>query len=521
LDFTRLDQLATAYHHAQGPGAPATHSSGRLLRAILVKYLYKLSLRQTEECLWSDILARWFVGLTLFETPPDHTTLERFEMWLNENQHNAIFDEILFQIDQQFPDEHSRTQIGDTYAMRANATRNDLLPLIRETCKDVIQLAINTLPCQFEYALSGFDWTQLFGVHKEPNAFAMTDEQRAERLQKVVLAVLDLQARLAKLLHNRPVQELPELRRRMADLQKIISDEVSVQDKTVKRLPPKEQGSYRIGSASDPEASYRKHGSEPEDTIFGYNVQVAISTSGFVRSTEAHTGAYSDSAGVAALISSQKERQGFCPPKLIYDQAAGHGKTRDAIEKASNGQTLLVSRLYPYDKRSDLFGPYDFTLSEDGKSLTCPNEKTTDVSYPAGGGEGRDFRFYPFQCWRELPRGKESPDPAQRCPLWEKCRKADQGPRTNRKVFISTYRDQILAAQNYNQTEAFQKEMKIRPQVERVIFELTNYNDARDCRRRGTKNADWQAAMCATAYNIKHWMRKNDRVERVPMTNSD
>jgi hypothetical protein len=508
MDFTRLDQLATAYHHSQGPGTPATYPASQLMRAILVKYLYNLSLRQIEERLWSDIIVRWFVGLSVYETAPDHTTLERFEMWLNENHHHVIFDEILIQIDRDFPDEHSKTQIGDTYAMRANAARLDLLPLIRETCKDVMQLSIDTIPCQFEFAFSGFDWTKIFGIHKEPVGYVMTDEQRAQRLQQVVLGALDLIARLSKLLEDRPAQELRGLRRRLVDLQKIIADEISVRENTVQRLPPKELGSYRIGSASDPEATYRKHGDKPEDTSFGYNIQVAISTTGFVRTTQAYTGACSDAVGVAALIGTQKQRQGFCPPIIIYDQAAGHGKTRAEVEKVSNGQTLLVSRLYPYDKRSDLFGPYDFTLSEDGKVLTCPNGKTTDVTFPAGGGEGRDFRFYPFQCWRNLPRGKEVPDPAYRCPLWEKCRKDGQGPRTNRKVFVSSYREQILAAQIHNQTEDFQQEMKMRPEVERVIFELTNYNDARKCRRSGTKNADWQAQMCATAYNLKHWMRR-------------
>jgi len=79
-----------------------------------------------------------------------------------------------------------------------------------------------------------------------------------------------------------------------------------------------------------------------------------------------------------------------------------------------------------------------------------------------------------------------------------------------RQVFVSSYREQVLAAQQYNDTETFLHEMKIRPRVERVIFELTNYNGAREARRRGVDNADWQAKMCATAYNLKHWVRRTD-----------
>jgi hypothetical protein len=64
---------------------------------------------------------------------------------------------------------------------------------------------------------------------------------------------------------------------------------------------------------------------------------------------------------------------------MIYDQAAGSGKARAEMEKASNGQTQLISRLMPYDKNADRFGPYDFTLSEDGKTLTCPAGKQSST----------------------------------------------------------------------------------------------------------------------------------------------
>ena len=110
----------------------------------------------------------------------------------------------------------------------------------------------------------------------------------------------------------------------------------------MQRLPPKEQGTFRIGSATDPEATYRVHGPDPEDTSFGYNVQVAISTSGFIRETQAYTGAEPDQAGVAALIAEQKENLGVCPPKLIYDQAAGSGKTREEVAQDSTGLTQLI-----------------------------------------------------------------------------------------------------------------------------------------------------------------------------------
>jgi hypothetical protein len=196
--------------------------------------------------------------------------------------------------------------------------------------------------------------------------------------------------------------------------------------------------------------------------------------------------------------------------------AGGNGKTRAEVAQASKGQTQLIAQELPYDKRNERFGPYNFTLSEDGKVLTCPNDKTSDIAYRSGSGDGRDFRFPACLCWlnAEPPNRMKDADLSLRCPLWEKCRDNRQGPGTMRQVFISDYRDQVLAAKEYNQTDLFKVEMKQRPLIERVIFELTNYNGARYCRRRGVNNADWQARMSAVSYNLKLWMRKIGRSDR-------
>ncbi len=103
LDLSDLERQVTHYHHQNGPGCAVTHPTSRLLRALLVKYLYDLSLRETEERLHSDIIMRWFVGYSLFDPSPDHCSLERFELWVKTNQPAAIFDDVLRQIQVDFP----------------------------------------------------------------------------------------------------------------------------------------------------------------------------------------------------------------------------------------------------------------------------------------------------------------------------------------------------------------------------------------------------------------------------------
>ena len=311
--------------------------------------------------------------------------------------------------------------------------------------------------------MTGFVWADLFGIYKESPQFALSKEERAKHLLRIACAASDLHTRVSTILEYRPTNEFPELRKLLTHLHKILADEFSVSDDGFNRLPAKEQGTFRIGSATDPEATYRVHGPDPEDTSFGYNVQVAMTTSGLIRETQAYTGAEPDQAGVAKLISEQKSNLGVCPPKLIYDQAGGHGKTRAEVERASDGQTQLVSHLPPYEKRSERFGPYDFSLAQDGTQLTCPNGKVSQIVYRSGAGDGRDFRFFDFQCWSGEPpthMNTKHTDLSKRCPLWEQCRDSRQGPRSIRQVFISDYREQVLAAQHYNQSDEFRQEMK-------------------------------------------------------------
>ena len=185
------------------------------------------------------------------------------------------------------------------------------------------------------------------------------------------------------------------------------------------------------------------------------------------------------------------------------------------MAEASDGQTQLIAKLPPYDTRSPRYGPYDFVLAEDGESLTCPAGQVSPTAYASQSGDGQTFRFFACQCWAnaEPPKQMKNADLSQRCPLWAQCRDPRQGPGSQRQVFISDYRQEVLDAQTYNQTEAFKTEMKQRPLIERIVFELTNYYGARRCRGRGRQNADWQAKMSAVAYNLNLWMRKLTRLE--------
>lgn len=500
LDFGPLEAGCQGYGHPSGPGAKPTHAIARLVRAITVKYLFDWSLRETEEHLRDNLLVRWFVGYGLLAAVPDHSTLERFEQWLRGHQPRLFFDTILQQVDQAFPHLRKGEQIGDTYACRANAAQEGSIRLLRHTSRLLLE-AIEPANPQLHAAVRGqLDGDRLFGPADERNEYYLPEAERVLRKQDTVTGAWQLQQLLLPHLDGLAEPLKSGVQQRVADLGKIITDEFQVsqgadgQLSTVIERDAKHKGAYRLHSATDRAATVRNHG---HDCSLGYNVSLAINPHGFIREIQAATGAEPDQAGVAALIRVQKEHHQLCPPKLIYDQAAGAGRTRAEVARVSAGQTQLVARIPPPSVRGR-YTPADFHFQAEGV-LACPAERTTDSHHRAGNRAGWLYEFSGKTC--------------QGCPLWSQCREEDARPNGPRRVFISDYQDELRQAQRYNHSAAFQRDMQLRPRVERIIFMLTHYDGARRARCRGLSAADFQAKMCATVRNLRTWLKRLDQPE--------
>ena len=115
---------------------------------------------------------------------------------------------------------------------------------------------------------------------------------------------------------------------RLSQLDQLMADEVDLSldaAGAVTELTKDDKGSYRLGSAPDPEATYRIHGEKKVE--FGYTVNVAI-TDHFVREISAVTGAQPVANGVATLITEQLKHHDVQPQKFIYAAATGTGKAR-------------------------------------------------------------------------------------------------------------------------------------------------------------------------------------------------
>ena len=97
------------------------------------------------------------------------------------------------------------------------------------------------------------------------------------------------------------------------------SDTISVTE-----LSKDKKGSFRLGSTTDVDATYRVHANDGSKTDFGYNVSVLVSKH-FIREIQVATGAQPDPVGLPDLMRAQIEHHDLIPPKVIYDAAAGEG----------------------------------------------------------------------------------------------------------------------------------------------------------------------------------------------------
>jgi len=500
LNFAALEQACAGYHHQSGPGAPVVHPVSRLVRALLVKYLLDLSLRELEHAIQWELLVKWFVGYAVFEAGPDHSTLERFEQWVYVHHPRTIFAEVLTQIDRDFPEERQKTQMGDTYALHANAATESLIQLLRHSCRRLLsafgEVAGESALVQLKREL---DMEALLGAKGETKEFRLEAEQRRQRLYKTVVAILHCQGLIREQLAAMPAAQGQAILTWLDFVDKILADEVAfsrdeqgrVAD--VQELAKAKKGSYRIASAADPEATFRVHG---EHIDFGYNVNVAT-TDTFIREIRVDTGSQPDAAGIPDLLSAQQEYHDLIPAKFLYDQAAGTGKSHADVARVTGGRSQLVAPLRDYAQASERLGPDDFTLSPDGDSLTCPNDQVSVTAYRSQSGEGRAFRFSAPQC--------------SGCPLSQLCRGDKLAPDRMRQVFISDHRSLLAQARTYAQTPDYQEDMKLRSTVERHIANLVRYHGARQAQRRGLPKCDYQAKMNAVAFNLRQWLRQQDR----------
>ena len=489
-DPAAVVQACARYHHQAGPGPKPTYPVALLVRAEIVRtWAGSCSDLKLEQLLASDLIARWFCGLALFDPSPDHTTLNRFHRWLAAHQPRALFADVLAFLDQVDPEDPRTTpQIADTFALASPATPTGPALLLLRLCQQLVTQYHEAAPRSAPLVLSPLDLRLLAQF---PPLYSPA--QRTVALAQAVALATALSTAIRPTLPHLTLPWRTVLQAQIDLLTKVVADETTTAaDGQVVERPNGAKGPYRLGSATDHQATFRRH--DPKPTSFGYNPAIATTTTR-IRAAVVLDGCCPDSAAPVALLAQQQQAALPLPEKLIMDQAAGHGKTRAAVASCSGGQTQMVARTPQagsYDARR--FGGEDFTLSGDGTRCTCPNGVTSDKVYRNGAGDGVSFRFTAKQC--------------AACPLWGQCRAPQSKPTSHRTVYISPYLGHLRAAAAFNQSPAGKALLGERWRVEPTVAWLTRYDGCRRARRVGKRAAQLQLYQACAVRNLWRWLAR-------------
>jgi hypothetical protein len=491
-DPTAVVDACASYYHADGTkGAPPSFTIDLLVRAELVRaWADSCSDRDLEWHLSTNLVVRWFVGLPLLASAPDHSTLARFHAWLAQYQPATLFDDVLHFLDRNDPEDAATTpQIVDTFAVQSPAAWSPRVAnLLLDLCADLIAAWQQLAPCSLQRALPPLDLGPIIHPARPRDA----RDRQALLVQAATLA----QRLLADLAPHQAA--LPaDVRARISSLTdaiaKVVADELQF-DAAGYPTERTEKGDYRIISATDIEATFRKH---DHDLTLGYNVAIAT-TSSRIRAVVVATGATPDNETPILLAAQQMAAQQPLPPYFIMDRAGGWGKCRARVDLLSGGQTQMVAHIPPAGGADPTrFGPADFHTDPERTRCTCPNGVRSTKAYASGDGDGMHFRFLASQC--------------RACPLWNRCRGAEGNPKGHRTVFVSDYHAYLRQAAAFNQTAEGQALLSQRWRVEPTIAWLVRYQGCRRARRIGQAAAQCQLFQACAVRNLLLWLSRRSR----------
>lgn len=299
IDLTKLGEECRAYHVHQdgGRGVAPTYTTKQLCGCLLIRSLYGWSYSTTANRLIGDLFLRYFAGFKADEPTPSQSKIRDFAEWMKVHKPRLCFDEILRVIDEQFPEERTKKQYGDTFAMRSRAVKQGQTAMLRNGIGHLLKALTAAHPERADAVCNAEQQAIIFGSNETQNGNYLPVEKRKKVELTTAKAAFFLLERLEIVrielfVRNTPLAE--EVRKWRDVIGKILHDEFDFTRDTSgnvrAKLSKKSKGSYRYGCISDLEATFRNHGKQCD---LGYNISIAA-TDRFVREIAAATGAKPD-----------------------------------------------------------------------------------------------------------------------------------------------------------------------------------------------------------------------------------
>lgn len=419
-----------------------------MLKICLLEFLYGLSDPKVVKRIQTDIAFRWFLGLSLDDNVPDDTTISLFRsIRMREESFDEFFNEIVRKcIEKDIV--KSKRCIIDTTDVAANVN----YPSNRRLICDAFRKVIRELR-KFNEALAEQQLMQ----------FESEIEKEYQKDDKVSISkYLQIAQKYAEYLYLKTYDELQtneKYEEAFAILWDIIDQYTNgKKDKIVSVVDPDAKIAHK--SPGNIKRGYKNHIIVDEDSeIILASVQTPFNIG--------------DEKKLQELVKKVEEELDIKPEEITADKVYGTINNRAYLK-----DNEILSNIDFYEESSrevKYYGLRDFKISEDLKSVACPNGITTE-DYAMIKNKTNDTDFKVFKFDKRI---------CQQCPLKDQCLYKDKSGKVvskGRRLDVPLRYDAVLRDMKRVESEEFEEAINKRFKVERRFATMVRNHGLRRCR---------------------------------------
>ena len=458
VDFSFVNEACKDLY-SQNQGRPVKYLPEIMFRSAIVQYMNDYSDRDMEEAARYNIIIKWFIGIPIEDHSYDHSALGDFRDRLGENRWKKLFFVILKQIeDAGFAKGNQST---DATHVIANIAIPGTIGLIRQGIKAILEEIETVDPKLFE-ELGGKKTAD-----KKEKIHTLKPEEKKKKLVEVVEEARAIRGKAEKL-------ESPSVNKKIEQLNQILNE--NIEENKGKVQKKKEHVKDKLVNIVDKDA---RHGAKSDSKPFtGYKANIMKSDDGFVTNIIGTAGNTYDGNILVPLVDEKTENSSK-PPKIAGDTHYGSAENR--YQMSMRGITIVAPIKEDFNP-TGLLSQDKFVLDKTG--ITCPAGNRTMISN-YNEKEGTTIFYFKKEICTQ-------------CSLKDQCTKQE-----GRTITIGKHHELIIAAKEYNKTQAFKDDMKERAHIEPKNAEMKRFHGMARARYWGLPKVNVQFIITAIVVNVK------------------
>ena len=458
-------------------------SPSLLALACILQFYRGFSDREMENACMFDIQIKYALGLGIDERPFDHSSLGDFrERLLKNGKEKDIFERILGHLVESGLIKKDEIQRIDATHVIADIAIPSMVTLVKKSIYEILKILKKSYINRYDFIAGKIEISEY--SKEQVNHDAPGRLNIENRKKKLVAVVTDART---VLMYTDFLGMDDDLYNKVEMLRRVLQEHIT-RDKHGKpiEMEHKEKPTDIIVSPIDADARY---GAKSKTKKFhGYKANITETVkSRFITNVMAMPGNMHDGNITSEMVLEQKYHD-IVPEKLIGDAAYSTASHRKKLY--DSGTKVVAPTHEKNDRTKNVLPKSMFKYNEKNHSLTCPKGVTTTRQW---GDLVKDVVTYHFPL---TSCGK--------CTLRKKCTNSACGRRI---VGISRWDKVLLAAEKYNKTEAYRKDMKLRQPIEGKLSEMKRYHGMVRARYRGIRKVGLQFYLTAAAVNIKRWLK--------------